>query len=604
MAAGLSRAPLVALLVLLLGAAPSAAGMPRGAGVAQGVAGQWAVATDRLEALPAAARGRAEQYFHAAARLQLGLRGTGLAGLRELSDTGGPFSGPALELAVQTLFAEGRHGEVVEWAAASRTERFQDVDSLHYRVGQSHLLLGRSEDARQSLERVTSGALLPYALHSRALLELAARRFGPAVDLLGEAIDAAETVPEPAVAAALADALRVARGRVLYQLAANASDLAEGERAGLVELAREQFERVPEISVLYPEALRGVGWCTLENGDSSRSLASFVAAGGMDPAGRSEDLWAQGRVYQRLGYYREAARLYREAAESAVETAALAEQAPGFDAGPVPGAARWERRGVAAGALAPGRDDLVARLSALAEASAARDRRLEGAARMIEVRRQRISELQDGLAALTTQLQEFLDQISAAALFPPGERGRVRSLGALQQRLNGDVTRIENALGAISNTVFWTQASPERKARGQALWGRLGRAKELLGDLQLDFLLALKERVSQRETELARQIEELQRGSRELAGPLAAADQARLAAVSRSEELGGRLAALERRVVALREPLVALRETARARVARAEARARAERAEQLLLRADAYALDEAQALHLLQERPR
>ena len=246
MAERLTRALLATPLVLLLGAAPVAAGFPPGAGVARAVAGQWAVAADRLEAMPAAGRGRAEQYFHAAARLQLGLRGQGLAGLRELSDSGGSFSGPALELAVQTLFAEGRYAEVVEWAAASRAERLQDVDSLHYRVGQSHLLLGHPGDARRSLERVTGGPLLPYALHSRALLEVAARRFGPAVDLLGEAITAAETVSEPEVAAVLADTLRVARGRVLYHLAANASVLAERERVGLAELAREQFERVTE----------------------------------------------------------------------------------------------------------------------------------------------------------------------------------------------------------------------------------------------------------------------------------------------------------------------------------------------------------------------
>ncbi|MDF1551873.1 MAG: hypothetical protein P1P84_02370 [Deferrisomatales bacterium] len=604
MAARLSRAPLAAFLLLLLGAAPVAAGLPPGAGLARAVAGQWAAAADRLEALPAAGRGRAEQYFYAAAQLQLGLRGPGLAGLRELSDTGGPFSGPALELAVQTLFAEGRYAEVAEWVAASPTERFQDADSLHYRVGQSHLLLGHPEDARRSLERVANGVLLPYALHSRALLEVAARRFGPAVDRLGDAITAAEIAPQPEVAAALGDTLRITRGRVLYQLAANASALAEQERVRLAGLAREQFERVPEASALYPEALRGIGWCTLESGDSSRALASFAAAGGMDPAGRAEDLWAQGRVYQRLGYYDEAARFYREAAESAVEIAAQVATESGFGAAPVPAAARWERRGSMAGTLEAGLGNLAAPLATLAGAAAARDRRLEVAAQVIEARRLRVSELQDELATLTAQLQEFLDQISAAALFPPGERGRVRSLGALQQSLDDDVTRIENALGAIGNTVFWTEASTEQRARGQALWARLGRAKETLGDLQLGFLLALKQRVSQRETELARQIERMQQDSRALAGPLAAADQARLAAVSRSAALGGRLAALRQRFGALREPLGELRAAAGEQVARAESQARAEQVEQLRLRADAYALDEAQALHLVQERPR
>jgi len=606
-AARLKRVALIACLALTPGAAaaPAFAGLPQGAGVARAVAGQWAEALARFEVKPTDTLDPAEAYFRAVAQLELGLRGRALEGFRALSDVGGPFSGPALERAVQTLFGEGRYAEVVAWAAASGAERLQDPHALHYRVGQSHLLLGHPETAHRELEQVSAGEFLAYALYGRAQLEVAARRFGPAVDRLGEAISAAAQIPELPVAAALADTLRIARGRALYQLAANAGDLTPKARVRLAELALEQFERVGEVSIAYPEALRGIGWCALEAGDSSRALASFAAAGGMDPSRRAEDLWAQGRVYQRLTYYEEAARLYREAGEAAVANAAELMAAPsGAALGPVVEARRWERRGERAAALADARSELAARLSDLEAAAVARGRRLGKAVEQVQARRLRVEELQEELVSLASRLQAFLDEIPAAALFSPGERGRVHALGALQQRLDHDVTRIEGSLGVLGKSVFWEQAKAPQQARGKELWARLERAKNRLGEVQLVFLQALKERVSLRENELARQIETSQQSARALAGPIAAANAAQTTAVAAGEGLELRLASLRGRVAGLAQPLAALQTLAAAQAAQAETRARQARAEQLRLQADAYALDETQALHLLQEPPR
>jgi hypothetical protein len=125
-----------------------------------------------------------------------------------------------------------------------------------------------------------------------------------------------------------------------------------------------------------------------------------------------------------------------------------------------------------------------------------------------------------------------------------------------------------------------------------------------LGEVQLGFLQALKERVSVRENELARQIETSQQSARALAGPIAAANAARTTAVTVGEGLELRLASLRGRVAGLAEPLAALQALAEEQVAQTETRARQARAEQLRLQADAYALDETQALHLLQEPPR
>jgi hypothetical protein len=594
-----------ACLAVLLAAVPAGAGLPGGAGVALAVDGQWARALQWLDPRIVPEPNRAEQYFRAAAQLELGLRVPALGALRDLSDSGGAFSGPALELGIQALFDEGRHDEVVSWQATSRAERFQDANSLNYRVGQARLLVGERESAQLSLQRVMAGRWRPYALYSLAILQFEAEHLGPAADLLGEAVTAAESASAPEVAPALGDTLRVARGRVLYHLAVTTQDPEGRDRRRLAEMASEQFRQVAEGSLSYPDALRGIGWCALETGDSSLALASFATASEVDRAVWPEDLWAQGRVYQRLGYHGEAARLYRAAGEAAVGLAGEMESGVGDGVEvPLPEAARWQRRGERSAAATARREALEANFSWLNQALMARDRRLAAVAGVIEDREKRIAELKSELMRLSVKLRDFLDQIPAAALFPVGERARVGALIALQKRLDDDVTRIEGALGAISRTVFWSQATEGQQARGTALWTRLADAKVRLGELQLGFLLALKERVSQRELELAQQIERLEVALVALAGPVDAAHRERLAAVQRGEKLRARVAGLRDRSRELDGPLAALGAVASDQVRAAEAAARGERARTLRLQADAYALDEAQSLHLLQERPR
>ncbi|MEW6489365.1 MAG: hypothetical protein AB1578_15795 [Thermodesulfobacteriota bacterium] len=591
------RVALALALALTATGSPGAASQPgllERAGFAEALLGRWERALSRLHGAD-----RASTYFRASALLALGMPEQALGVLRELSTTPGAFSGPALELAVTRLFDAGDHAQVVAWADTSLADRFQDPHALRYAVGQSRYLLGDAAGARQDLERVERGGRRPYALHTLALIHFQEGRLRDAVDLLGTAIEAAGVEPGGALGAALADRLRLTRGRVLYQAAVGLPELAAQERGRLFSLAREQFGQVKPGSPEYAGALRGIGWCSAEMGDSARALGAFEAAGALDPRGRHEDLWAQGRVYQRLGFHDEAARFYGEAREAAFGEA----KAPGGDApgSAVPDARRWADLGRRAVQVRQRAEGLAVTAAEVEAALGARDHRLERVAGVLgerrAVARARLGELEE----LAARLAQYMDEVPAHALFPPAARPRLHVVSSRQEELALQIARTEATFSVLGGSELWDGASPALQSRGRALWGRLGAAGDRLAQAQLAFLETLKGRVSEREAELSGAISSLGSATRGLAEPAAELERRLALALAGQEVDRARLAPLRTRLDDVTRRLRGIEADAETRRRRAGTAAAAREAERLRLRADAIALDEAQALHLWRE---
>jgi hypothetical protein len=483
-------------------------------------------------------------------------------------------------VAVARLFDAAEYDAVVEWAESSRATRFRDADAFRYHVGQSYALLGRPEQALPLLEAVAQGHRRAYAQHTTGLIRFSQGRLRDAVATLGAAVETAGSHPDPAIASVLGDRIRLSRGRLFYQLALEGAALREEERRALFSLARAQFAGVVAESPLYAEALRGLGWCALELGEPAQALAAFGSAASLDPVGGHEDLWAQGRVYQRQGYPDEAARVYAEA-----RSAALAE-ADRLEAGrraPEPAGAvrRWEAVLGQAKAVRTRSAVLTDEIELVAGALEGRGLRLEAAGRDIERVDEQARALVEELASLAATLTIYLDQIPASKLFRQAERGRLQDLQTRQERLALEIARLEAAFTAFGASRLWPTSSAGLQARTESLWLRLEGAKEWLAGAQLRFLGALKQRVSTREAELVALIEELRSGALALGAPI-----------------GGARAGLDR------APLERIAQIEREVTQHKEAAARAaavSTAGILRLRADAYALDETQALHLWKE---
>ncbi|MBE0618487.1 MAG: hypothetical protein IH608_11260, partial [Proteobacteria bacterium] len=216
---------MLVLIAAVGSAAQAAPGALERSGVAEALLGRWERALPRLTGA-----NRATAYFRAITLLALGMRTEAFTVLRELRDTPGTFSGPATQLAVSRLFAEGDYGGVVAWLDRTAPAEVQDAGDLHYAAGQSRYLLGDLAGARRDLEVVAAGPRRPYALHTLALIHFQEGRVREAVDLLGVGVDEASALRDSPVARALADRLRVTRGQMLYQAGVGLSELAEEGR--------------------------------------------------------------------------------------------------------------------------------------------------------------------------------------------------------------------------------------------------------------------------------------------------------------------------------------------------------------------------------------
>ncbi len=587
---------LAALALAAAGPAGASAASSPGAversGISESLLGRWERSLPRLSGAD-----RTSAYFRASTLLALERRTEAFALLRDLSSTAGSFSGPALELATGRLFEEGDYAGVVAWSDRATAGKAQDPDSLRYAVGQSRYLLGDLEGARRELEAVAGGPRRAYALHTLALIHFQEGRLREAVDLLGAGVEAAGRHPDPVLGGELADRLRVTRGQVLYQAGVGLPELAAAGRKSLFVLARDQFEKVRPGALRYPEALRGAGWCAAELGDSARALGAFEAAAAADPARRHEDLWAQGRVYQRLGFYDEAARFYGLAREAALaEGAALeAGTSPDLEA---PQARGWAALGRRVAGAANRTAELVELGGEAGAALDARDGRLAWSAQRVAWARGRAQARIGELEEMAVRLKDHMDRIPAAALFPRAARARWEGVSARQEELGLQIARVEATFGTLGGSEIWEESAPELRSRGRVLWARLEAAGERLAAAQLAFLEALKQRVSEREKELEQAIAELRAATQGLGDPATALESRLAEARARQADRRARFEALQARLDTASRRLLELAEAAAAGEAAARREGAGQAARRLALRADAIALDETQALHL------
>lgn len=588
----------VAALVLVLALAPAVSwgGAAPRSGISDALLSRWERATDRLDPH---SPDRGERYFRALALQALGQEEEARALLSELSATEGPFGGAALEAVLPPLFRAGRYLDVTRLFEKARSSRFQDRPLVLYQAGQSYFLLHRDAEASAALQGVTEGPLAAYALYTRAQLAQASGRVLEGVELLGSAIEAVGKSPAGEVPEALADWLRVTRGRLLYKAAVAANGATPPAREKLFAPAVEQLSRVGRGSVFYPEALRAAGWCAAEVGDSARALGAFAQAAELAPEGRHEDLWAQGRVFQRLGFFDEAARFYAEAQREASRAAERAPAAGGDDTAtlwrlPLERAAGLRNR---LGLLEAEQREVGASLDR--RRAAVEDAKVKLTA-LIDAPRGYLAELGD----LEKNLVKYLDAASASALFPLSERPRLDSVLARQDRVLRELTTLEEVVIRLTESGAWTKADDRAVRSAQGLWRRLGDAKASLSRSQLAFLEGLKGRVSAREEELSRAIEgrraevaSVQPGGTQALRALDG-ERLRLASVgSRVEELVRRHREVAQRLDALEAELKQAR-------AQALASAAGEAAARLRRKADGYALDEAEALQLWGEKGR
>ncbi len=586
----------LALVLGMAGSAPAAVGTLERSGYSEALLGRWESALSRLQTTE-----RASTYFRARALLELGLEAEALELLRSLAQSPGAFAGPALELGVARLFDRADFAGVVRWADAAVEARPQDPDALHYFVGQSRSLSDDPGRAAEDLRRVAAGGYRPYALHALAVSSFLDGASRDAVELLGAAEqEAASSLPDRRLGSALADRIRLSRGRMLYQTAVGAAALEDEDRRALLSLARAQFRKLAPQSPFHPDALRGEAWCSVELGDSARALAAFEAASPLDPSGRHEDLWGQGRTYQRAGFPDEAARLYGEARTEAMTRAQALEGEPEPpDGWAEPEWGRLRRRAAAVRERLLGVEDLR---ESVAGACSLREARYRGVEEEVAARRRRAAALDEGLRDMSGRIQDYLDRVSAVQLFPREVRPRLQSALDRQERLGADIVRFQAALAALEGSELWAEAAASSRSKGEDLWARLEAFRARLAETQLAFLAALKERVSVREEELNRQISSLLEAVGALEEPLDAAGRELGAARARLQAVRDRLAELSARAEAASGRLEEV-ERGTVLAQRASARRGAlDAAGRLRLRADEYALDETQALHLWRTR--
>ncbi len=588
-----------AVAALVLSAAAAHAGALARGGIAQGLLGRWDEARILLERDPAAPD-RAQRYFLARALLETGRTGAALAELDRLAAEGRAFSAAALETAVHHRFRIRDHRGVARVDTGAVDGRMMDPDRFHYEVGQSRFLTGDPSGAQAELSRVQAGPLLAYALHSRALLAFRRGRLDEAARLLDDGIRAATGVPDPAVAGALADRLRVTLGRVIYQAAVGLADLGGSRREQLLSLAAGWFGRVRPDSPEYAAAVRGLGWAALELGDGARALGAFEVASGVDPSGRAEDLWAQGRVYQRLGFPAEAAVAYRGARDAALERVrGLGTGRAGVPPGPA--VLRWSDRVRSARAWQARLEVVRARWNAVQAAADRWDERLATAAARVRDREAEARGRASELDAMAAGLREYLDRISIAALFPRAERARLGRVAGMNEGVLQDLAEARAVLRGVTAHARWGAATPAQRARVRELRDRVLDQERLLGRARLAFLASLKRRVSEREAELVDRIADVRRGVDGLGEGVARALVSVDGSRSRVRDLRERLGSLGERLDAAGRALDALVLDAGRGRDQAVRQARLAEASDLRLRADAYELDETQALHLLEQ---
>lgn len=591
------KAILAALLIAL--PAASFAGMARQAGITYAVMGKWEKA---LDAIPSDTASPAERYFRALSLRNTGRLSESLAEFGKLAGGTGAFSAAAAERAVEYAYESGRWEMAAGFAGKHGGEKLADPDAFAYRTGQSAFNLGRFEVAKPLLEKA-GGASRPYALHTLALIHFSEGDYASAIKALGEGVEAANKADDQGVKDALTDRLRLVAGRIIHHAAVTGRDMTPAKKEKLLKLAVAQLSLIKQESSFYAEAMRTAGWCAVEMNDTVRALASFDTASVADPQNAHEDAWASGRLFERLGFYDEAAASYAKAGLLATK------RAESFDSPGEPFRFDLKAASTPVGRLMTLLDTLGQNRDALYESvrealSAARLKaeRLDRAGKSLESMAARIDSNASELDNLDRELYLYLDSMPPDALYPKSDRQRIGAVLDGKERLTLELAKTRTGIRSLEKSRSWTNTNETNRRRVAQLWERLNRAAHDLNQADLAFLEALKKRVSMREREIAELLAKRREENESLKTPLKAALEilkrerdALETALSGTKILQERAEALEKRIAELKAEIL---ET----LAADEKLEREALAGEARLRADGFALDEAQALHLL-KRP-
>ncbi|TAL18330.1 hypothetical protein EPN96_02165 [bacterium] len=596
------RVTLLVIALVVLAAAPALAIAPQKEGLSAAVGERW---EDALRLLPSDEKaGRAEKYFRALALYNSGFVPEAVKLFGALSSSKGAFNGPALEKLVKYEYDRGNYGEVVKYFKASEGRKFMEPDSVFYRVGQSHFMLGQNADAKASLEKTADGNFHPYALVTLAQIAYGEGDVSKSIEIFDKAMDKLNSLPDREVRRALADDIRLRRGRIIYQASITSENVTKDQAEKLLKLAISQLSLIKEGSPHYADALRTIGWCSLEMGDKVRALASFETAMAIDPQNAHEDQWAIGRTLERNEFYEDAAEYYANARATAEEWAVTWEGASFGEVVPTPAQISLGWKFLQEEELAAVRRavETLSNEFALSEESAVlKGARLDNVEKSLDEQKNLMDAIEAELVKMDKDLYEYLDVIQVGSLFPKEDRPRIEGLMLRQDRLVAALEWTERAIYALSSTLGWDNAPAALKARVEKMWQKLEEAGASLSDGQLEFLEGLKARVSVREKELMRILDSRKNESVSLREPQKKARE--LLALKR-EELGKtshRIAEVKVRYEAAKaklDELVKEMDLSMSAVARQEL---VEKKQKAKTRADQYALDEAQSLHLYQK---
>ncbi len=599
----MGRKVIKTLILCLVLAVPltALAELPSRAGLAAAVKGDWYVALERIASGEDASR--ANRYFRAVALMESGQADEAYLVFSKLSRSKGSFAGAALERIAEYAFDMGRFEEIVAAVGESPGKKYIEPDAFYYRLGQSYFMLDKHKESKKFLQKVSSGKWRSYARHTLSLIEYADGNPQAAIERIGEALESAQAHPDRGVRKALVDLFRLIRGRIIHQAALGANELSQKKKNKLYKVAISQLSLIKKSSPLFASALRTLGWCAAEMSDSTRALASFELAIDADIDNQHEDLWAMGRVFERLGFFEEAADHYAEASVAATEQAELIrrEAQGGLELPRGFWARGW---GTVASRLEKVETDAVdlAEVVFMAQNAAyLRAMRLDGVDEDLEKVSRRIGMLTEELVLMDADLYHYLDVIPARALFPKKDRPRIDALLNKQDRLLGNIAKTEQAVLTLQDSRSWEKAPEALLEKVAQLWQRLSDAGREVAKSQLRFLEGLKHRVSVREKELMRLVESRKTENAALGEPL---KQNRDILQGERDNLGvleGKLAVLVERADKLAVKISKLRQTAHDVMTVDYRNTLFAKADALKLKADTFVLDEAQALHLFEK---
>jgi hypothetical protein len=596
------RVTFLALALAVMAAAPALAIDRQKEGLSAAVGERW---EEALRLLPADEKaGRAEKYFRALSLYNSGFVPEAVKLFGALSASKGAFNGPALEKLVKYEYDRGNYGEVVKFFKASEGRKFIEPDSVFYRVGQSYFMLGQNADAKANLEKTADGNFHPYALITLAQIAYAEGDVSKSIETFDKAMDRLNSLPDRELRRALADEIRLRRGRIIYQASITSENVTRDQTEKLLKLAISQLSLIKEGSPHYADSLRTIGWCSLEMGDKVRALASFETAMAVDPQNAHEDQWAIGRTLERNEFYEDAADYYATARATAEEWAITWEGASFGEVVPTPAqrSIGWKfLQEEELTAVQRSVDTLSNEFALSEEAVILKGARLDNVEKSLDEQKALMDSIEAELIKMDKDLYEYLDVIQVGSLFPKEDRPRIEGLMTRQDRLVAALEWTEMAIFALSNTLSWDNAPAALKARVEKIWQKLENAGANLSDGQLEFLEGLKARVSVREKELMRILDSRKNESVSLKEPH---KKARELLAAKRDELARtslKIADVKKRYETAKDKLEALKKEIDAAMVSVARQDMVDKKQKAKTRADQYALDEAQSLHLYQK---